>query len=69
MEGKLEVHSQKNKSLILNADRNNYLPAAVHWKEPQTCEHRQLMIYSVISGHTPQNNGSVLIILNHVLRF
>lgn len=39
MEGKLEDHNQKNKSLILDADRNNYLPAAVHWKEPQTCEY------------------------------
>lgn len=28
MEGKLKVHSQKNKSLIFDADRNNYLRAA-----------------------------------------
>lgn len=41
----LKSRVKKNKSIILDAGINNYLPAAFHWKEPQTCEHGQSMIY------------------------
>lgn len=58
----------KNKSIILDADRNNYLPAAFQRKEPQTCEQGQSMIYLVISDHTPPSNGRVLFILSQILR-